>query len=99
MTDGGGGDTYFQVCSEEDFNVIKDYRPTKKWQSVSNPEDVQEVLDTTKFERFVDEYFWDPETEDFNEKQLLWFSTQTFCVEDLDFSKYELIGILSLPGN
>ena len=97
MTDGGGGDTYFRVCSEEDYNIIQNYRPTKKWKSMHKDEE-EDILDVDAFIRFVSEYFWDPETEESNEKELMWFSTQTFVPEALDFSKYELIGILSMPG-
>lgn len=96
VTDLMGGDAGWQICSEEDYNTIINFKPTKKWQS--QYEEEKDVLDIDKFQEMVGEYFYDKEKDDDNEKVLKHFFTQTFAPEKVDLSEYEIIGILTLPG-
>jgi hypothetical protein len=95
ITDQGYGDLCCQVCSEEDYNTIISYHPKKIWNSMYGDE---EILDVDKFIKFVQDYFFDKEKEDNNEKVIQMFFTQIYVPEKVNLEKYEIIGILTLPG-
>lgn len=92
-----GGDTYYQVVLEKDYKVILAFSPTKKFK-YSWEKKEYDVLDSSKYQEMVGAYLYDVEKDDNNEKVLKWFSTQTFVPEKIDFSEYNVIGILTLPG-
>ena len=93
-----GGDAVYQIVSEKDYlTVIADeFTPTKKWNDIQKGE--IDVLDPDKYQDMVGEYFFDKEKEESNEKVLEEWCTQTFCPEKIDLSKYDIIGMLTLPG-
>ncbi len=95
MDDGGGGDTYFTLCSEEDYNVVINYRPTK---TIEYHGEDTEVLDCDAYQEFVGEYFHDEEIGEHNDKVIKWWSTQTYAPENIDLSGYYIICILSMQG-
>ena len=91
VTDLMGGDAIFQVVSEKDYKIIKEFHPTK-----SNGN-----FDGDKYQQMVADYLyiWNEEEEQVPSKKILkrWF-TQTFVPEEIDLSKYDVVGMLTLPG-
>lgn len=96
VVDHMGGDAGYQVVSEEDYNTVIAFNPTTVWMEGTDREKL--VLDANKFQSMVFEYFFDKEKEEDNEKVLERWSTQTFVPEKIDLSKYDIIGMLTLPG-
>jgi hypothetical protein len=97
ITDLMGGDACYLVVSEEDYETAIAFNPTKKFKFTWEEEE-RDVLDPNKFQNMVGAYFYDREKDDDNEKVLEHFNTQTFCPENVDLSKYDVVGILTLPG-
>jgi hypothetical protein len=96
ITDLMGGDAYFKMVSEKDYNIVTAYNPTKKW--MEGTEHEREVLDPDKFEKMLEEHFFDAEEGEPNERVLKEWTTQTYCPEKIDLSEYNVVGILTLPG-
>ena len=96
MTDLMGGDACYQIVSAKDFKTICEFSPTKKW--MVGTEHEKDVLDTDKYQEMINDYLkYNKETEEF-EKVINTYFTQTFVPEDTEMSKYNVIGILTLPG-
>lgn len=91
-----GGDASYRVVSAKDYKIVCDFNPTKIWKEGTDRERL--VLDTDKFQSMVFEYFFDKEKEEDNEKVLERWSTQTLVPEKIDLFKYNIIGMLALPG-
>ncbi len=95
-----GGDASFEIVSEKDYNIVisEEFTPTKKWKSMYKDKE-ENILDTGKYQDKIGEYFYDAEKDSCNDKVLKRFVTQTFCPEKIDLSEYNVIGILTLPGD
>lgn len=91
-----GGDACYYVVSEEDYNTIVDFHPTMKWMEGTERE--QDVFDSDKCQEMIHEYFYEPGSDDTNDKVLEEWFTQTNVPEKIDLSKYDVIGMLTLPG-
>jgi hypothetical protein len=93
-----GGDAMYEVISEKDYlHIISDeFTPTKKWNDLQKGE--IDVLDPDKYQKKVLDYLYDQEKEKSNDKVLEEWYTQTYCPEDIDLSKYVIVGMLTLPG-
>jgi len=98
MTDLMGGDATFQVVSEEDYKIIisDEFAPTMKYNDLQKGE--IDILDSDKYQEAIWEYLYDKDKDDDNEKVISRFVTQTFCPEKIDLSKYDVVGMLTLPG-
>lgn len=95
ITDLMGGDAHFKMVSEKDYNIVTAYNPTK---TINYSGKDEEVLDPDKFEKMLEEYFFNAEEGEPNEKVLKEWCTQTYCSQKIDLSKYNVVGILTLPG-
>lgn len=95
VTDLMGGDAHHQIVSEEDYNTIIAFNPTK---TIDYRGKDEEVFNADKFEKMVEDYFFDAEEGEPNEKVLKEFCTQTFAPEKIDLSKYNIIGMLTFPA-
>lgn len=96
ITDCMGGDAHYKMISAKDYEIITAFNPTKKWM-VGTPRE-RDVLDTDKYVKMLDDHLFDAEKGEPNEKVLKEWSTQTFVSERMDLSKYNIIGMMTLPG-
>lgn len=100
VTDLMGEDAMFQVVSEEDFKVVTAFNPTRDYptRDAGGNNIVEQVLDGDKYQEMIFEYFYDKENDKNNEKVLEEWFIHTYCTKNIDLSKYDIIGMLTLPG-
>ena len=94
VTDLMGGDACYQIVSAKDFKAVCEFSPTKRW--MVGTEHEKEVFDTNKYQHMVNDYLkYNKETEEY-ERVIKTYYTQTFVPEDMEMSKYNIIGMLTL---
>lgn len=89
INDLNGGDFMFRIVSEEDYKIVTEYNPTTK---VVHCGEEQNIFDVEKYNDWVCEYFNN------DDKTLLEWFNQNYVPEKVNLSKYDIIGVLTLPS-